>query len=87
MGAIGDTDDEGIDNRGYCDTRLGFQRHWQDYPRKSRAKQPTVDPMDHLGVGVHGIYGEPELSRGQNRSPLLPHAGWGQSVRPIHTGD
>ena len=47
MGSIGDTDDEGIDNRGYCDVAFGFQRHWQDYPGKGRAEELTVEPMDH----------------------------------------
>ena len=52
MGSIGDTNDEGIDNRGYCDAPLGFQRHWLDYPGKGRAEVSTVDPMDHLGVSA-----------------------------------
>jgi hypothetical protein len=52
VGSIGDADDEGVDNRGYCGAPLGFQRHWLDYPGKSRAEKSTVDPMDHLGVSA-----------------------------------
>lgn len=65
MGAIGNTDDEGVDNRGHCDAPLGFQRHWQDYPKKDPAEQLTVDSMDHLGVGADAFTGTGTITRSQ----------------------
>ena len=65
MGAIGDTDDGGVDNRGHCDALLGSQRHWQDYPRKGPAGQLTVDSMDHLGVDVDVFTGAGTITRPQ----------------------
>jgi hypothetical protein len=51
VGAIDDTDDEEIDNRGYCDAPSGFQRHLHGYPGKGRAEELTVDLMDHFECG------------------------------------
>ena len=67
MGAVGNTDDEGVDNRGHCDTPLGFQRHWQDYPRKDLAEQLTVDSMESVRTYLR----EPELSRSHNKAMHL----------------
>jgi hypothetical protein len=65
VGAIGDTDDERVDNRGYCNAPLGFQRHWQDYPRKGPPEQLIVDSMDHLGVDVDVFTGAGTITRPQ----------------------
>jgi hypothetical protein len=70
VGAIDDTDDEEIDNRGYCDAPSGFQRHLQGYPGKGRAEELTVDLMDHFECGR--IYGELELPRGYGEATHLP---------------
>jgi hypothetical protein len=61
VGAISDTDDEGVDNRGHCDAPLGFQRHWQGYP----GEVLTVDSMDHLGVGADVFTGAETITRSQ----------------------
>jgi hypothetical protein len=65
VGAIGDPDDEGVDNRGHCDAPLGFQRHRQDYPRNGPAAQLTVDSMDHLGVSADAFTGAGTITRSQ----------------------
>lgn len=65
MGAIGDTDDEEVDNRGHRDAPLGFQRHWQDYPREDLAEQLTVDSMGHLAVGADVFTGAGAITQSQ----------------------